>query len=64
MASRRIAIRASVFPIAYLNGNGAYSVNADGSGTINGPAFALVTNGQQAFVIPIAVDGLLYVIQQ
>ena len=47
-----------------LSGSGAYSVNADGSGNINGPAFVLVTNGQQVFAIPIAVDGLLYVIQQ
>jgi hypothetical protein len=47
-----------------LSGTAAYSVNADGSGTINGPAFVLVTNGQQAFAIPIAVDGLLYVVLQ
>ncbi len=41
-----------------------YAVNADGTGTINGAGFALVTNGEQAFAIPTAVDGLLYVIQQ
>jgi len=38
--------------------------SSDGSGTINGRAFVLVTNGQLAFAIPIKVDGLLYVIEQ
>jgi hypothetical protein len=47
-----------------LTGSEPYSINPDGTGTINGPGFATVTNGEQAFVIPTAVDGLLYVLQQ
>jgi hypothetical protein len=47
-----------------LTGNEPYSIDPDGTGTINGPGFATVTNGEQAFVIPTAVDGLLYVLQQ
>ena len=47
-----------------LTGSEPYSVNPDGTGTINGEGFAMVTNGEQAFVIPTAVDGLLYVLQQ
>jgi hypothetical protein len=35
-----------------------------GTGTINGSAFASVTNGHQVFVIPKAVDGVTYVLQQ
>jgi hypothetical protein len=46
-----------------LTGNEPYSINPDGTGTINGPGFATVTNGEQAFAIPTAVDGLLYVLQ-
>jgi hypothetical protein len=61
------AISASVGP-PFLEsdvvGNGAYGINANGNGTINGPGFYSVTNGRQIFVMPTAVDGALYVAQQ
>jgi len=47
-----------------VTGDNSYSINPDGTGTINGNGFYSVTNGQQFFVIPSAVDGLLYVIQK
>jgi hypothetical protein len=62
-----VAISTSLGPFfleSDVLGDSSYTINTNGNGTINGQGFYSVTNGQQIFVIPTAVDGALYVAQQ
>jgi hypothetical protein len=44
--------------------SGAISVNADGSGTLNGGNFPFVTNGTVLLAIPNSGDPLLFVLTE
>jgi hypothetical protein len=43
---------------------GTYTINADGSGTLDGTNFTFVTNGTTIYAIPKTGDPLLFVFVQ